>query len=45
LNVGDRKGIAMDHQYSVVEYLVLYIRLRIGNQSFIEKDMSLMREN
>jgi hypothetical protein len=23
LNIGDRKGIDMDHEYSVVEYLVL----------------------
>jgi hypothetical protein len=29
--------IGMDHKYSVVKYLVLYFRLRIGNQSFIEK--------
>jgi hypothetical protein len=36
--------IGMDHQYSVVEYLVLWFRLRIGNQSFFEKDMSSKRE-
>jgi hypothetical protein len=23
LNIGDKKGIGMDHQYSVVQYLVL----------------------
>jgi hypothetical protein len=34
-------AIGMDHQYSVVEYLVLWFRLRIGNQAFIEKDMNL----
>jgi hypothetical protein len=37
--------IVMYHQYSVVEYLVLLFSLRIGNQSFIEKDMILIREN
>jgi hypothetical protein len=39
------KDIGTDHQYSVVRYLVLQFRLRIDNHSFIEKDMSLMREN
>jgi hypothetical protein len=41
LNIGDRKGICMDHQYSVVEYLVLWFRLKISNQSFTEKEYEL----
>lgn len=35
--------IGIDHQYSVVVYLVLSFRLRIDHQSFIEMDMRTMR--
>jgi hypothetical protein len=44
LNIGDRKGISMDHQYSVVKYLLLYYRLIIDHLSLIEKDIRMMRD-
>jgi hypothetical protein len=36
--------IGMDDQYSEISYLMLYFRLRIGYQSFIEKSIKEQRE-